>query len=139
MADEDQQLREILLDSKTISVVRIKDDESKDAFQVPKHLQENGGDFVPVNPKVDSILGESSFARLSDVDLVNPFRAPENIPGHVSEALAMGKPSKAVWMQLGIYHGQAASELRAAGMTVIQDRYIMVDPRHLSGATKAAN
>jgi predicted CoA-binding protein len=44
-----------------------------------------------------------------------------------------------VWMQLGIYHGQAASELRAAGMTVIQDRYIMVDPRHLSGATKAAN
>jgi predicted CoA-binding protein len=139
MADEDQQLREILLDSKTIPVVRIKDDESQDAFQVPKYLQENGGDFVPVNPKVDSILGERSFARLSDVDLVNPFRAPENIPGHVSEALAMGKPSKAVWMQLGIYHGQAASELRAAGMTVIQDRYIMVDPRHLSGATKAAN
>jgi hypothetical protein len=92
-----------------------------------------------VDPKVDSILGERSFARLADVDLVNRFRAPENIPGHVSEALAMGKPSKAVWMQLGIYHGQAANGLRAAGITVIQDRYIMVDHRHLTGATKAAN
>ena len=139
MADEDQQLREILLDSKTIPVVRIKDDESQDAFQVPKYLQENGVDFVPVNPKVDSTLGERSFARLADVDLVNPFRAPENIPGHVSETLAMGKPAKAVWMQLGIYHGQAASALCAARITVIQDRYIMVDHRHLSGATKAAN
>ena len=139
MADQDQQLREILLDAKTIAVVGIKDDESQDAFRVPKYLQENGVYFVPMNPKVDSILGERSFARLADVDLVNPFRAPENIPGHVSEALAMGKPSKAVWMQLGIYHGQAASELRTAGITVIKDRCIMVDPRHLAGATNAAN
>ena len=139
MADKDQQLREILLDAKTIAVVGIKDDESQDAFRVPKYLQENGVYFVPMNPKVDSILGERSFAPLADVDLVNRFRAPENIPGHVSEALAMGKPSKAVWMQLEIYHGQAANGLRAAGIAVIQDPYIMLDPRHLTGATKAAN
>ncbi len=139
MADEDQQLREILLDSKPIAVVGIKDDESQDTFRVPKYLQENGVDSDPVNPKVDNILGERSFARLADVDLVNRFRAPENIPGHVSEALAVGKPSKAVWMRLGIYHGQAANGLRAAGIAVIRDPYIMVDPRHLTGATKATN
>jgi predicted CoA-binding protein len=139
MADDDQELREILLDSKPIAVVGSKDDESQDAFRVPKYLQENGVDFFPVNPKVDSILGERSFARLADVDLVTPFRASENIFGHLSEALAPETPSKAVWMQLGIYHGQAASGLRAAGMTVVQDRCIMVDHRHLSGATKAAN
>ena len=139
MADQDQQLREILLDSKPIAVVGIKDDASQDTFRVPKYLQENGVDFDPVNPKVDSILGERSFAPLADVDLVNRFRAPENIPGHVSEALAMGKPSKAVWMQREIYHGQPANGLRAAGIAVIQDPYIMLDPRHLTGATKAAN
>lgn len=141
MADDDQQLREILRDAKTIAVVGIKDDESEDAYRVPKYLQEHGVDIVPVNPKIDSILGEKSFDRLADVDvpvdLVNLFRAPENIPEHVSEILAMAMKPKAVWMQLGIYHGQAASELRAAGIKVIQDRCIMVDHRRLLGASTA--
>lgn len=135
VADEDQALREILLDAKTIAVVGIKEDESEDAFKVPKYLQEHGVHIVPVNPKIENILGEKSFASLTDVDtqidLVNLFRAPENIPEHVSEILAMEPPPKAVWMQLGIYHGQAASELRAAGIQVIQDRCIMVDHRRL--------
>jgi hypothetical protein len=37
-------------------------------------------------------------------------------------------------MQLGIYHGGAAAKLRAAGITVIQDRCIMVEHRRLFGA-----
>ncbi len=63
--------------------------------------------------------------------MVNLFRAPEHIPHHVEEILALEPLPKTVWMQLGIYHGPAAAELRAAGITVIQDRCIMVEHRRL--------
>jgi predicted CoA-binding protein len=51
----------------------------------------------------------------------------------VEEILAMSPRPKAVWMQLGIVHGGAAAKLRNAGITVIQDRCIMVDHRRLLG------
>jgi len=64
---------------------------------------------------------------------VNLFRAPENIPAHVDEILAMAEKPMAVWMQLGIQHGEAAARLRAAGIRVVQDRCIMVEHRRLLG------
>ena len=138
MADDEQQLLEVLRDTQTIATVGIKEDESEDAHRVPKYMQSAGYRIVPVNPKLDRILGEKAFNRLSEVDipidLVNLFRAPENIPEHVREILALPNRPKAVWMQLGIYHGSAAAKLRAEGITVIQDRCIMVEHRRLLGA-----
>lgn len=137
MADDEQQLIEVLRDSKTIAIIGVKRDESEDAHRVPKYMQARGYRIIPVNPKLDRILGEKAYSRVSDVDvpidLVNLFRAPENIPEHVREILAMPNRPKAVWMQLGIYHGSAAAKLRAQGITVIQDRCIMVEHRRLIG------
>lgn len=131
----DALLRELLADVKTIAVVGMKDDESEDAFRVPRYLQEHGYRIRPVNPKLGRVLGERAVASLSDldepVDLVSLFRAPDHIPAHVDEILAMDPPPRAVWMQLGIVHGGAAARLRAAGITVVQDRCIMVDHRRL--------
>ncbi len=133
--DDDSELLEILQSSKTIAVVGIKDRESEDAYRIPEYMQSNGWKIVPINPSVDSVLGETAFDCLADVecpiDLVNLFRAPEHIPKHVEEILALKPLPKAVWMQLGIYHGKAASELRAAGIAVVQDRCIMVEHRRL--------
>ena len=139
MADDEQQLLEILRDSKTIAIIGVKQDESEDAYRIPKYMQAEGYRIIPVNPKLDRILGEVAYDRLADIDvpidLVNLFRAPENIPEHVREILALPNRPKAVWMQLGIYHGTAAAKLRAQGITVIQDRCIMVEHRRLFGAT----
>lgn len=139
MADDEQQLLEILRDSKTIAIIGVKQDESEDAHRIPKYMQAEGYRIIPVNPKLDRILGEVAYDRLGDIDvpidLVNLFRAPENIPEHVREILALPNRPKAVWMQLGIYHGTAAAKLRAQGITVIQDRCIMVEHRRLFGAT----
>ena len=136
--DDDKHLREILENAKTIAVVGIKSQKSEDAYRVPHYMQEHGARIVPINPKLDTILGEPARASLREVDepvdLVNLFRAPENIPEHVDEILAMDPLPRAVWMQLGIHHGQAAAELRAAGIDVVQDRCIMVDHRRLLGA-----
>jgi predicted CoA-binding protein len=129
------ELQEILEQAHSVAVVGIKDLESEDAYRIPQYLQAHGYHIVPVNPKLDRVLGQPVHASLRDVDepidVVNLFRATEHIPGHVDEILGMRPRPKGVWMQLGIHHGQAAARLRAAGITVVQDRCIMVEHRRL--------
>ena len=136
--DDDSEMKEVLESARTIAVVGIKGEESADAHRIPKYMQSIGAKIVPVNPKLVSVLGEEAIPSLDaiagPVDLINLFRAPEHIPHHVSEILSMPRKPRAVWMQLGIHHGSAAAELRAAGITVIQDRCIMVEHRRLTDA-----
>ncbi len=131
----DEAIREILASARTIAVVGIKDDPAEDAHRVPRYMQDHGYRIVPVNPKVERVLGERAAPSLAGidppVDLVNLFRAPDHIPAHVDEILAMSPLPRTVWMQLGIVHGGAAARLRAAGIAVVQDRCIMVDHRRL--------
>jgi len=133
--ESDDQLRDLLEGARTIAVVGMKEDPGADAFRVPAYLKQHGYRIVPVNPKLSKVLGERAQARLSDVkvqvDLVNLFRAPDHIPAHVDEILAMEPRPRAVWMQLGIVHGPSAGRLRGAGIEVVQDRCIMVEHRRL--------
>lgn len=137
----DKELKDLLETTNTIAVIGIKAGESDDAFRVPRYLQQAGYRIRPVNPKLDRVLGEecaASLAEIQDVgngiDVVNIFRASENVPAHVDEILAMHPRPRAVWMQLGIHHGPSAQRLRDAGIGVIQDRCIMVEHRRLLGA-----
>jgi predicted CoA-binding protein len=137
-AKSDSQLSEILEQNHTIAVVGIKDREGEDAYRIPKYMQEHGYTIVPINPKLDRVLGEearASLRELSDtnleIDLVNLFRATDHLSAHVDEILEMSPRPKTVWMQLGIHHGASATRLRAAGIKVVQDRCIMVDHRRL--------
>ena len=131
----DLELRQILLETRSIAVVGIKAKPSEDAFRVPQYLQQQGYRIVPVSPKLESVLGEPAVTGLDQapgpIDLVNLFRASDHIPGHADEILAMSPQPRAVWMQLGIRHEAAAARLRAAGIQVVQDRCIMVDHRRL--------
>jgi predicted CoA-binding protein len=141
----DSELAEILSEANTVAVVGIKDREGEDAFRIPKYMQDHGYRIVPVNPKLQIALGETSYADLPGVsaagevaDIVNLFRASDHLPAHVDEILAMSPLPKAVWMQLGIHHGASAARLREAGIKVVQDRCIMVDHRRLLTASEAA-
>lgn len=141
MNETEAELREILRGASTIAVVGIKDLEIEDAYRVPQYMQLHGYRVVPVNPKLDRVLGQRAFKSLRDVDepvdLVNLFRASDHIPAHVDEILAMSPRPKAVWLQLGIQNGAAAARLREAGIAVVQDRCIMVEHRRLLGANRA--
>lgn len=139
----DEELREMLLTViQTIAVVGIKAGGHDDAFRVPRYMQAQGYRIIPVNPKLSAVLGERVSGSLLDlngpVDLVNSFRAADHIPGHINEILAMTTRPKAVWMQLGIRHEQAAAQLREAGIAVIEDRCLMVEHRRLSAPVKEA-
>jgi predicted CoA-binding protein len=133
----DARIRDLLKRAKIIAVVGIKAGIEDDAYRVPRYLQEQGYRIVPVNPKLDSVLGERAVSALAEipdaVDIVNLFRAPPHVPAHVDEILALPKRPRAVWMQLGIAHEEGARQLIAEGVEVIQNRCLMVDHRRLSG------
>ena len=137
MHEDDSLLREIFERCRTIAVVGIKAGASDDAFRVPQYMQRHGHRIVPISPKLDEVLGERCVTSLREVrepiDLVNLFRAPQHLPAHVDEILAMDPLPFAVWFQLGIRGDASAARLRAAGVAVVQDACLMVEHARLSG------
>lgn len=130
-------IRRLLAESRRIAVLGIKVSESyQPAFQVPRYMQQEGYEIVPVPvyyPDVTEILGERVYRKLADVpgeiDIVNVFRRPSDIPAHLDDILA-ARP-RAVWMQSGIRHRAVAEALARAGIEVVQDRCMMVE--HAAG------
>ncbi len=131
-------IRELLTISSTIAVLGIKTEEqaNQPAYYVPQYLQSAGYEIVPVPvyyPEATEILGRMVYRKLTDIpgeiDLVNVFRRPSDIPQHLDDILA--KKPRAVWFQLGIRNDEAARTLADAGIQVVQDRCIMVDHRAL--------
>ena len=64
-----------------------------------------------------------------EVDIVNVFRRPADIPPHVDDIIA--KKPRAVWFQMGITNDEAAEKLARAGIDVVQDRCLMVELRRI--------
>ncbi len=123
----------ILKHCRTIAVVGLSTKPHRASFDVARHMQASGYRIIPVNPNETEVLGEKAYATLTDaaqhedIDLVNCFRNSEDIPPVVDEAIAIG--AKAVWMQLGITHHEAAAKAEAAGLLVVQDHCLKIDHR----------
>lgn len=133
----DPELLELLHAVRRIAVVGIKDDPAADANRVPRAMQAHGYRILPVSPKLRSVLGEPCVATLGALrepaDLVNLFRAPQHVPAHTDEILALSPRPRGVWLQLGIRDDESAKRLAAAGIVVVQDRCLMVEHRRLLG------
>jgi predicted CoA-binding protein len=126
---------ELLKQYKTIAVVGLSSNPMRPSFGVTEYMQEAGYRIIPVNPNEAEVLGEKSYARLEDVpekvEIVNIFRRAVDVPPVVESAIRIG--AKAVWMQQGIEHEEAADKARAAGMVVIEDACILVEHRRRAG------
>lgn len=125
-------IRKILDETRTIAVVGLSSRPARAGYYVPAYLQEQGYRIIPVNPYLESeVLGEKPYPDLASiaepVDLVLLFRKSEAVPPFVEEAIRIG--AKAVWMQLGIAHPEAAARARAAGLDVVMDRCMLVEHR----------
>jgi hypothetical protein len=131
----EQQIRDILEHAHTIAMVGASDKPDRDSYQVMEYLIANGYRVVPVNPIVEAIQGERSYATLAaipvKVDVVDVFRRSDAVPPIVDEAIAIGAP--VVWMQLGVVNEEAAQTARAAGVAVVMDRCMKVEHRRLIG------
>ncbi len=99
-------------------------------------MQSHGYKIYPINPALESVLGERCYGSLADLpvrpDVVNVFRLPNFIPTIVHEMLAAGL--RDLWIQQGIVHREAAKRAEEGGMRVVMDRCIMVEHRLLTRA-----
>jgi hypothetical protein len=137
LIEDEDLVRQILRRTRRVVVLGIKTAESyQPAYYVPAYCQRAGLEIVPVPvyyPDVTEILGQPVFRRVSDVpgdvDMVNVFRRPRDIPQHLDDIIA--KRPKAVWFQLGIRNDESAERLAREGIDVVQDRCLMVDLQHL--------
>jgi predicted CoA-binding protein len=103
------------------------------SYGVAEYLRSAGYRIIPVNPFEDTVLGEKSYADLGQVpervDIVDIFRRAEFVPEIVDAAIRMG--ARAIWMQEGVIHEEAAAKARAAGLTVVMDRCILKEHRRM--------
>lgn len=130
----DQQIDKILKEARTIAVVGLSDKPERASYRVSSYMQRQGFRIIPVNPTIQSSLGETAYPDLASVpekiDLVDIFRRSEEVPPIVDQAIQLG--ARAVWMQEGIVNEEAAAKAAAAGLDVVMDRCIMVEHRSRS-------
>jgi predicted CoA-binding protein len=124
-----EQIRDLITATKRIAVLGIKTDAQADqpSVYVPQYMQRAGFEIIPVPayyPETKEILGEKVYRKLADIpgdiDMVDVFRRPNDITGHIEDILA--KQPKSVWLQSGIRNDQAAEIFAKAGIKVVQDR-----------------
>jgi predicted CoA-binding protein len=130
---DDAELREILAHDR-IAVVGCSGTPGKAAHDVPRYLDRQGYEVVPVNPYADEILGRESHDSLSAVpgavDIVDVFRPSEEVAGIVEEALDSGEAA-AIWLQLGIHDDDAVERAETAGRQVVQEMCMKTTHRRL--------
>ena len=130
---------ELLKTCRTIAVVGLSSNPARPSFGVAQYMQAHGYRIIPVNPNEAEVLGEKCYATLTAAaqhetfDMVNCFRNSADIPPIVDEAIALSALAgiKAVWMQQGVAHPQAAAKAEAAGLAVVQDRCLKIEHRNL--------
>ena len=124
---------ELLRTSRTIAVVGLSSKRWRPSFGVSEYMQRAGYRIIPVNPGETEVLGERSYSGLEQVpekvDIVDVFRRSEFVPEIVEQAIRIG--ARAVWLQEGVVHEEAAAKARAAGLMVVMDRCILKEHRKL--------
>jgi hypothetical protein len=127
---EKTKIAEILKNSKTIAIVGLSPDESKDSNMVGRYLQAHGYKILPVYPKEDEILGEKVYRSLAEipfeVDIVDVFRKGDALPAITTEALKL-KNLKCIWGQIGCENDEAKNISDDAGIFFVHGHCIKIE------------
>ena len=133
----DEELRDLLLDTKVIAVVGLSANPDRPSNQVAWYLHHQGYRLFGVNPACPEpeVFGVPVLPSLDQVpepiDLVDVFRRPEYTPQVAREAVAAG--AGAVWLQLGIRSDEARAVATEAGLRYVEDRCLKVEHARLLG------
>jgi len=134
LLEDDERIGALVRSARRVAVLGVKTEAQADqaAFYVARYVADHGAEVVPVPvfyPEVTEILGRKVYRKVADVpgdlDIVDVFRKPSDIPPHLDDLLA--KRPRAVWFQLGIRNDAAAEVLARAGIDVVQDRCLKVE------------
>lgn len=119
-----------------VAVVGCSSTPGKDAHEIPKYMQDQGYEIVPVNPNASEVLGRDAYDSLTlveeEVDVVDVFRPSDEVAGITDEALSRTDVA-VIWLQLGIHDDEAVTGAESAGLRVVQDRCMMTEHKRLFG------
>ena len=131
MANEPATIEEMLNAARTIAVVGMSDKTYRASYNIGKYLHEHGYRVLPVNPAIGTVMGLTSYADLDaaqaaakaatgkGIDLVNVFRASDNVPPIVDDVIRLGVPY--LWLQDEVVHDEAVARAEAAGVKCVQN------------------
>ncbi len=137
----DDEIRRLLIDARTIAVVGHSSDPGRDSYRIGVYLRAAGYRVYAVNPNVAEVLGQPSYPSLAGVpesiDLVDVFRAPQHVPGVVTQTIGVG--ARAIWTQLGVpIAAEDRERLARAGIEVVENRCIKVEHQRLVAKLRTA-
>jgi uncharacterized protein len=122
----DDELKTLLTEAKTVAMIGASENPEKASHGIMRKLQSAGYRVIPVNPREQEVLGEKSYASLTDipdhVDIVDVFRRAEDTPPIAREAVKIG--ANALWLQSGIANEETAAIAKAGGLIVVMDACI---------------
>jgi len=124
--NNNQYLKEVLSNVKTIAVVGASSKPDKDSYRVMESLIKFGYEVFPVNPNYEGerILGKECYPNLKainkKIDMVDIFRTKDFIFSLTKEAIEV--KAEILWTQEGIIHEEAANFGRSAGLIVVMDK-----------------
>jgi len=130
-----EEITHLLRGAHTIAIVGLSPDPTRPSHGVGRALQRFGYRIIPVNPTVESVLGEAAVDSLEQlpevlgstqrVDIVDVFRRPEHVAGIVADCIRLKLP--ALWLQDGVIDRSAAERAVQAGIFTVMDRCLYRD------------
>ncbi|MBW8010342.1 MAG: CoA-binding protein [Chloroflexi bacterium] len=129
----DEKIKQMLETAHVIAVVGHSDRPNRTSYRIANYLRDAGYKVYAVNPLVDEIDGEKSYASLDEipepVDIVNVFRRSIFLDGVIDDSIMV--KAKAVWSQLGVIDFPAGEKAENAGLDMVMNRCILVERERL--------
>jgi hypothetical protein len=131
MPNDPALIDEMLHTAKTIAVLGMSDKPWRASHNIGLYLAKNGYRILPVNPALQEIEGVKCHPDLDSaqaaaiaetgkgIDLVDVFRASENVPAIVDDVIRLKIPY--LWLQDEVIHDEAIARARAAGVKCVQN------------------
>ena len=117
------------LSERRIAIVGLSSNELRASNFVGYYMRRHNYDVIPVNPREQEILGNTSYSSLTevpgDVDVVDVFRASDAVPAIAREALEIG--AKYLWLQFGVISEEGIRIAEEGGLQLIVDRCLKVE------------
>ena len=133
---DDQRLKQLLSEAKTIAVVGVSDNPNKTANQIAEYLLRVGYTVIPVNPMLEEWNGRKAYPSVESIpgriDIVDVFRRNEFLAGVAEDAVRHGDVGL-VFNQLGLSSAEAEQIVRDAGLDYIENRCLYVEHARLLG------
>lgn len=135
-------IKEMLRTARTIAVVGMSDKTWRASHNIGRYLAANGYHVLPVNPALTTVLDMPCYPDLDAaeaaasqqgygrIDLVDVFRASDNVPPIVDDVIRLG--IRYLWLQDGVVNQEAIARAEGAGVKCVQNDCIFREHTRLS-------